>query len=233
MRLRPSAAAVGTVGLCALASLVWAAQIHKLDIERDSGRYSLYADTFLDAPPDEIFDVLLDYERFNRISGVYKEFGYLEPAADGTPIVFTRMEGCLMRIYCVSMRRTERLEAERPGHIRTVTLPEQSDFKYSESEWTLEPQGAGTRMIYELVMEPDFWVPPVIGPWYLKRTLSRGGARAIARIERIASAAAAGNADDLDHKVHRDDAGSAGATSVEPTGPAPATAGTKHATDGA
>jgi hypothetical protein len=35
-------------------------------------------------------------------------------------------------------------------------------------------------------MEPDFFVPPVIGPLYLKRTLSTGGVRAINRIERLA-----------------------------------------------
>jgi hypothetical protein len=35
-------------------------------------------------------------------------------------------------------------------------------------------------------MEPAFFVPPVIGPWYLKRTLARGGLRAVTRIERLA-----------------------------------------------
>jgi hypothetical protein len=41
-------------------------------------------------------------------------------------------------------------------------------------------------MIYRLEMEPDFFVPPLIGPWYLQRTLSRGGVRAVMRIERLA-----------------------------------------------
>jgi hypothetical protein len=35
-------------------------------------------------------------------------------------------------------------------------------------------------------MEPDFRLPPVIGPWYLKRMLSQGGVRAVMRIERLA-----------------------------------------------
>jgi hypothetical protein len=211
-RLRAAAFGLGAaaLGLCALESIAYAAQIRTLDIDRESGRYSLYADTFLQAPPGEIFDVLLDYDRFNRISSVYKEFGYLDPAPDGTPIVFTRMEGCLLKIYCLSMRRVERLEADKPGHIRTVTLPEQSDFRYSVSEWTLEPEGAGTRVIYELEMEPDFWVPPIIGPWYLKRILRRGGTVAITRIERLASAAAGGgvnaDTDGIDLRAGRSDA---------------------------
>lgn len=132
--------------------------------------------------------MLTDYgdNAFSRISSAYKESRFLDPAADGTPIVYTRMEGCVL-FYCMTLRRTERLETVEPRLIKSVTLPEQSDFKYSVSEWVLEPDGAGgTNMVYKLEMEPDFGVPPVIGPWYLKRTLSQGGMRAVMRIERLA-----------------------------------------------
>ena len=172
----------------ALASLAWAATIRSLDVTKEGGRYSLVAHTYLEARAPAIFDVLVDYDRFNRISSVYKEFGYLEPAADGTPIVHTRMEGCLMKFFCLSMRRVERLEAREPHYIRTETIPEESDFRYATSEWVLEPEGRGTRVTYRLEMEPDFWVPPVVGPWYLKRRLLNGGTHAVERIERLAQA---------------------------------------------
>lgn len=184
---------VASLLACALlVTLAWAslgspATLRTIDITRHSGRYSLLSETWLDAEPDDIFAVLLDYDHFSRISRVYKEHGYLEPDDDGTPIIYTRMEGCLIkRVFCKSMRRVERLETDRPHYMRTVTLPEQSDFKYSTSEWTLEEEGDGTRMTYRLVMEPDFWVPPILGPWYLKRTLESGGKAAINRIERLA-----------------------------------------------
>lgn len=170
----------------AAASLVSAATIRDLDVSRDDGRYELQADTWLDAPAHAIFDVLVDYDRFDRISSVYKESGFLEPDEQGRPIVYTRMEGCLL-FFCKSMRRVERLEAREPSYIRTVTLPEQSDFRYATSEWTLEPEGDGTRLTYRLVIEPDFWVPPVVGPWLLKRELGKGGERAVNRIERLAN----------------------------------------------
>lgn len=182
--MRPNRAAL-ILALAGLSSLAWSATIRTLDISRKSGRYNLRADTYLDAEAEAIFDVLLDYEHFDRISSVYKEHRYLEADNDGVPIVFTRMEGCLL-FYCKSMRRVERLEAVEPGFIRTTTLPEQSDFKYSVSEWTLKPEGTGTRVIYRLEMEPDFWVPPVIGPLLLKKTLRNGGTRAINRIEHLA-----------------------------------------------
>ena len=41
-------------------------------------------------------------------------------------------------------------------------------------------------MIYNFEMDLGFWVPPVIGPYYIKRTLKRGGEDAIQRIEALA-----------------------------------------------
>jgi hypothetical protein len=164
---------------------VCAAVLNDLDITRDSARYELTADVMMDAPAEAIFQVLTDYDRFDRISSIYKESGYLDPAEDGTPLVYTRVEGCLL-FYCMNMRRVERLETRWPQWIRTTALPEHSDFHFSQSEWLLVPEGGGTRVSYRLEMEPDFRVPPVIGPWVLKRRLLSGGARAVERIEKLA-----------------------------------------------
>jgi hypothetical protein len=175
------------LGVLVVAVSAIAATIESIDVDHDGNLYRLHAETLLDASPEAITAVLLDYERFGRISSVYKEYGYLDPLPDGTPVVFTRMEGCLL-FYCKSMTRVERLEAASPGHIRTVTLPDRSDFKSSISEWTFKQEASGTRMIYTLEMEPDFFVPPLIGPPILKRTLRRGGGDAIDRIEQLARA---------------------------------------------
>ena len=171
----------------ATATLAYAASIDSLDVSKKKGRYKLVADAHLAATPESIYAVLLDYDdnAFQRISSVYKESAYLEPAPDGAPIVYTLMEGCLLW-HCLSMKRVERLELREPNWIKSYTLPEQSNFKYSTSEWLLEPHEGGTKMTYRLEMEPDFFVPPVIGPWYLKRVLSTGGVRAVNRIERLA-----------------------------------------------
>lgn len=193
MRFRPAstpfalAAVACTVTAAALSAAALSATIESIEVTLENDVYSLHAETVLEAPAEAIREVLTDYDRFGRISSVYKEYGFLDPESDGTPVVFTRMEGCLM-FFCKSMTRVELLEVNTPGHIRTVTLPERSDFKRSVSEWRIEEDGDNTRMVYTLEMEPDFWVPPVIGPWYLKRTLKRGGGDAIDRIERLAIA---------------------------------------------
>jgi len=176
--------ALGALGASALAI---AATIDELDVTRERGRYSLEANARLDASPESIYAVLTDFDdnAYSRISRAYKESHYLDPAEDGTPLVYTRMEGCALW-HCMTLERTERLETEAPHWIKSTTLPEGSNFKHSVSEWWLERDGDATKMTYTLEMEPDFFVPPVVGPWYLKRTLSQGGIRAVRRIERLA-----------------------------------------------
>jgi hypothetical protein len=179
---------LGLIGLLSAQSAV-PGLIRTLDITREEGRYHLVARTHIDAPPEAIYRVLIDYDddRFGRISEIYKESGYLPPDRDGTQLVYTRVEGCLL-FFCRSMSRVERLEAIEPRFIRTTTLPERSDFKYSRSEWVLEPEEGGARVTYRLEMEPDFWLPPFVGPWFLKKTLRRGGTEAVNRIEQLAIA---------------------------------------------
>jgi hypothetical protein len=175
------------------------ATLRTVDVSRNRDRYSVFADTHLDASPEAIYKVLLDFDddRYQRISKIYKESSYLPPDSDGTPLVYTRVEGCLLW-YCKPMRRVERLEVVTPQFIRSRTVPERSDFKYTLSEWTFAPEGDGTRVTYKMEMEPNFWLPPFVGPWFLKRTLLKGAPAAIDQIELLAQqeerAAASGEA---------------------------------------
>lgn len=178
-------AAAIVLGAVTMGLIAAAATLASVVVDYDAGRYELDADAFLAAPREAIFVVLTDYDRFGRISSTYKEYGFMDPMPDGTPVIFTRMEGCVL-VFCRSLTRVELLESEAPGFIRTVALPDKSDFHHSVSEFRLNSEAGGTRVLYHLEMEPKFWVPPLIGPWILQRKLARGGADAIQRIERLA-----------------------------------------------
>jgi polyketide cyclase/dehydrase/lipid transport protein len=175
-----------SIGACYLAAS-GAATLRNVDVSRNHDRFKVVADTHLAASPEAIYKVLLDFDgdRYQRISGIYKESSYLPPDSDGTPLVYTRVEGCLL-LYCKSMRRVERLEVVTPQFIRSRTVPERSDFKYTLSEWTFEVEGDGTRVTYLMEMEPNFYLPPFVGPWFLRRTLQKGVPAAIDQIELLA-----------------------------------------------
>jgi hypothetical protein len=70
--------------------------------------------------------------------------------------------------------------------IKAITDPEKSDFHVSNETWEFEEEGDGTLITYQLEMRPKFWIPPVIGPYVLKKKLRDDGAGALDRIEAIA-----------------------------------------------
>jgi hypothetical protein len=95
------------------------------------------------------------------------------------------MQGCVL-LFCRSFVRHGYLLLTPHSEIVAVAEPEDSDFKYSRERWRLEGEGNGTLLIYDFEMEPGFWVPPVIGPYVIRRSLRAGGSDAIARIEALA-----------------------------------------------
>ncbi|MEL7296190.1 MAG: SRPBCC family protein [Pseudomonadota bacterium] len=172
-----------------------AAELLSVDVAHDDGTYTMTSVTWFDAPRLGVFDVLTDYSNFGAISSVYTDSRFESPAEDGTPRVFTQVEGCVL-FFCQTMERLERLENRADDYIRTVVEPNNSDFHHSEATWQLTDERGGTRVVYQVIMKPAFWVPPVIGPYMMKRKLAKGGEDAIQRIERLANASDA-NADSL------------------------------------
>jgi hypothetical protein len=68
----------------------------------------------------------------------------------------------------------------------------------SNESWRFAEHEGGTVVTYELLMEPDFWVPPAIGPYLIKRKLKKDGGRALNRIEVIAQELAGSNGSLID-----------------------------------
>ena len=161
-----------------------AAELEKVTVEREDGRYLLHSETTLAATPEELYAVLTDYDRFTKFSSVFTEARNLEPDDDGRPQFYTRMEGCVL-LFCVAFERYGHLLLT-DGLITAVVDPERSDFDYSVETWELIEIEGGTLLVYNFEMEPSFWVPPIVGPFYIRRALRSGAVDAVDRIEALA-----------------------------------------------
>ena len=161
------------------------AEIERLEVKRDDGRVFVTADMVIAAPRALVFSALSDYERFAELSTRYRESRFIEPAPDGTPRIYTEVEGCVL-FFCRTVVRHSLLELSADEKIVALAEPELSDVEYGREEWLLESVDAGTRVRYRHEMDPDFWVPPVIGVWAIRRMLRRDALKAAQRIEALA-----------------------------------------------
>lgn len=161
------------------------ADLKSVSVELIDDRYHLESTAWFAVSREDLYRTLTNYDLFEKFTSAFVETRNLEPGEDGRPRFFTRMEGCVL-LFCKSMRRRGYLVLSPPGEIVAIADPEASDFHYSHERWRLEEDGEGTLMTYNFEMEPSFWVPPVVGPFIIKRTLREGGIDAIDRIEAVA-----------------------------------------------
>jgi ribosome-associated toxin RatA of RatAB toxin-antitoxin module len=164
---------------------VQSAELLDVQVELRKERYRLYSEVQFDASREALYELLIDYEKFEKFTSAIVESSNVEPDEKGRPGFYARMEGCVL-LFCKSFIRNGYLLLTPMTEIVAIADPEESDFKYSRERWQLIPEGEGTLMIYDFEMEPAFWVPPVIGPFFIQRTLRRGANRAVDRIERLA-----------------------------------------------
>jgi len=178
--LRPVAAAI-----ILMSGVVLSADLREVTVEKEEKRYRLTSETRFDASVPDLYRVLTDYSLFTEFSSVFVESRNLRAADNGKPRYYTRMEGCML-LFCKSFVRFGELTLSPHTVIVAIADPEQSDFRYSREQWVLKKDGDSVLLVYDFELEPDFWVPPVIGPYIMKRVLKRGGTDAVDRIEALA-----------------------------------------------
>jgi len=161
------------------------AELLDVQIELDDKRYRLNSEVYFDVSQQALYDVLADFDQFEKFTSAIVESKNTGPDERGRPSFYARMEGCVM-LFCKSFIRNGYLLLSPTVQIVAIANPDESDFKFSRERWQLFSDEEGTRLVYDFEMEPDFWVPPVIGPYLIQRALRGGAVRAVNRIEALA-----------------------------------------------
>jgi len=181
---------VSLVILLLACSQTIAAEVEWLKVKRKDGRIDVRAEVIIHAPTPEVYAALLEYDRLAELSDSFSESRYIEPAGDGAPRIYTKIEGCIW-FFCRTVERYARLELEPKRKITAIGEPELSDADLSIESWTLAADGDSTRIDYSMELEPGFWVPPLIGVWAIRGTIKRSAQDTAVRIEALAIASLA------------------------------------------
>jgi hypothetical protein len=139
----------------------------------------------LAADPEAVGRVLKDYVHYPALDKRI-EVSHLVPSKAGAPVrLYTKLRGCLNRVFCRSMVRVEIL-AETDGNLVATAIPELSDVRSSVTRTRWEPSAKGTRVTYSLALDPKFWVPAFYARRAMIETMRSGTVDMFTSVEQVA-----------------------------------------------
>ena len=182
-------ARVGSI-LCLLLSFcplvpAGASYLSNIEITENSGSYRVRMVMLIQAPVYHVHNVLTDYTHIYRLNPSITESEILPSQRSGSIRVRTRMEGCIF-FFCRDIDRVEEVRELNTGHLQAVIIPEQSDFTSGTTDWRIRPVGNDSQIIYESQVTPAFFIPPIIGSYFVKRAFVEAAMTSFAKLECIA-----------------------------------------------
>ncbi len=148
------------------------ATILRTEATHDDDRYKLTFEVVLNAERDKVWNIMTDYNRLTRVSKVIVESRILKKEDENRHRVGVTLHACVL-IFCKTMKKVVDIQAWPQNDIIVIGDPALSDFSYSVERWRVVAEGAKTRLYYSAEMVPDFFIPPLIGPWLMKSFLQK------------------------------------------------------------
>jgi hypothetical protein len=165
---------------------VGAAEVLEADVVHKDGLYTVRFDVRLTAPADKVKRHLTDYGNYAKHAKSIVESTVLSQAPDGTVRLRLRMRSCVL-FFCRETNVVKDISEQADGTIHARIDSQLSDFRESTERWRLFADDAQhTRLQYNAELTPTFYVPPLIGPWWLKRKMRELLETNIGRFEALA-----------------------------------------------
>ena len=156
-----------------------------VDVYEKNGIYHIRIASEIDAGADYVRHVLTDYIHIYRLSDSIVASKMLAPSADNRAQVETTVL-CCTSIFCREVTRVEEVSILVSGNIRTKIIPEKSDFRSGDAFWKITPLKQKTKLSYQATLEPDFFIPPLLGTRLVVKNLREQFSNTFERIQHIA-----------------------------------------------
>jgi hypothetical protein len=142
-----------------------------VDIREEAGVYSIRMAFDVPATVGQIRSVLTDFAHPSRLSPAVTAREVLGDK-DGVVRVRTEFRDCVV-FLCKTMLLIHDVTSTA-NEVRAVVVPGESDFRHGFLQWSIDDAGAaGSHVAFEAVMEPNFFVPPIIGGYLVRNALRK------------------------------------------------------------
>lgn len=168
---------------------VKAGEIQQATVDFVHDAYTVAFDGQISAAPSEVYRLVTDHNHLYLLNDDVLESMLLTPpdAPDKKRRVVLHV--CIL-FFCRDMKFVESLEENGKDELIATVVPAESDFRSGRTVWQITAMGAAqSRLQLHSTFRPAFWVPPVIGPWLIRRKMEQELSVMITRLEQYAGTA--------------------------------------------
>lgn len=168
-----------------------AAQVLRVQVTRDGGQFLIGMRIAIDAPAPAVFRALQDYSAMMRYNPDLRAVRVQSTGVRGRVRLFTTIHTCVL-VFCKTMHQEQIMTATPDadgGVLDAQLLPRGGAFKAGSGRWSVTAcqfAPSTTCLDARIELVPAFWVPPLIGPWVLRRKMTEEALRTSAGLELMA-----------------------------------------------
>jgi hypothetical protein len=147
--------------------------VEQVDIAHSNDTYTVFFDVVVNGPAERARGILTDYKQWPQLSKTIRDSRLVDTHADGRQRVSVTFRACILFIFCKDLRQVKDMETgSARASYRTELVPGEGDFASGKELWEILSQpDHTTRLRYRATLVLAFRLPPIIGPWLLKRQL--------------------------------------------------------------
>jgi hypothetical protein len=162
-----------------------AAEVVHLAVNDKQGVYQLALEAILNAPADDVHYIITDYAHIYRIDPSIVESSIMNAPDASVTRVRTLINECVLFV-CHPILRVEDVREVGDNDIYSVVVPRLSNVRSGTGHWQIHPIGNRTRVDYNSTLQPDLYVPPLIGSPIVEEKIRAETLTCFNNIERLA-----------------------------------------------
>lgn len=161
----------------------------KVAFDDDLEAYQVEVSERFQVEPAELWSVLTEVSNFAKMNNSIQYVLALPPVNKES---FIRVESAVKACVWFFCHQTTQLQdfydLSRGSHseLQAIAVPEEGIYRQLDANWRLiQLNSTETTLEFSLLIKPDFWVPPLIGPWIIENKIAEEAAESVAAIRQI------------------------------------------------
>jgi len=164
---------------------LFAGDIIHSEIRDEGDNYIVQLEMQIDAPTQRVYQLLTDFAHLHQLSDSIVDSEVL--ARNNNKIrIKVVSRGCVL-FFCRTVNQFQTVTELYNGYIMLIDENGKSDFKYGHTLWRVQQIDGGTRVTISADLQPDFWIPPIIGTYLFKKKLLKEGTMLVNNLEQLAN----------------------------------------------